>query len=40
LLEPVLGALAFGLALVVSFSPVGLILPARFSDVLPAPSLD
>jgi hypothetical protein len=30
---------AFGVALVVSFSPVALILPARFSEVLPAPSL-
>jgi hypothetical protein len=30
----------FAVALVVSFSPVGLIRPARFSDVLPAPSFD
>jgi hypothetical protein len=31
--------LVLALVLVVSFSPVGLILPARFSLVLPAPSL-
>jgi hypothetical protein len=40
LLEPEPEVPAFGVALVVSFSPVGLILPARFADVLPAPSLD